>query len=126
MKIKIAFILTAVFLFSGCKKETDTNDFKDLKGAWYNNTTDFDAIIFENDSTLVRKNLISGSALHHYKIQIHPDVIVIEYTGFDKIMVPASTKKYTLNGAKDQLYIEDFSQYYPYYEGNQFTKIKDY
>ncbi len=126
MKTGILFILACLIISAGCKKEAEPDTFKDLKGAWYNNTTDFDLLIFENDSTVLRKNLLSGITYHHYSVEIYPDVIIIRYTGLDKIDVPASTKKYSLNKAKDQLYIEEMDQYYPYFEGNQFTRIKDY
>jgi hypothetical protein len=117
-------ILVVSILFTCCQKEDNINYFNDLKGTWYNTYSDFDAIIFQSEDSLERKNLKSGSINHYYDIQIKSDEIILQYTGWDRCYVPISRHKYYLNESKDTLMIEDLSQYYPNYEGNIFSKTE--
>jgi hypothetical protein len=123
--MKILIIIAVGLLFTCCEKENRTNDFIDLKGTWYNTESDFDAIIFQNDSTLERKNLITGSVKDYYKIQLNSEEIVLKYQGWDRIDVPSRKLRYNLNKTNDTLVIENLNQYYPFILGNKFYKTKD-
>lgn len=120
--MKIIIIIAVSVLFTCCKKDDSYNNFNDLKGTWFNTVSDFDAIIFQSEDSLERKNLMSGNSNHFYNIQIKSDEIILKYNGRDKIYVPSSIQKYYLNKSKDTLVIKNLSIYYPYYEGNIFYK----
>jgi hypothetical protein len=120
----LIFLVYFVFSIAGCQKEDVDNYFSSLQGTWINLETDFDALIFQNDTLLERKNLQTGSINHYYNIKIESDEIVLKYTGRDKIELIISKHKYYLNTSKDTLVIENLSQYYPNYIGNKFYKSK--
>jgi hypothetical protein len=126
MKTKI-LVLLALFIFSiaGCQNDDgDDNYFSSLQGTWINLESDFDALIFQNDTLLQRKNLQTGSINHYYSMKIESDEIVLKYKGRDKIELVFSKHKYYLNTSMDTLVIENLSQYYPKYIGNKFYKFK--
>jgi hypothetical protein len=127
MKTQIMIILVLSSFFTSCKKAglDSKNYIEDLKGSWYNTTTNYDAIIFQNDSTLDRKFLTTGVTNNHYSIKLKSDEIILQYTGIDKIYCPSSSHKYYLNKSKDTLVIENLSQYYPNYAGNRFCKFQN-
>ena len=120
------FLFTIIALFMSCERENSNNYCAcDLLGTWINLELSYDALIFQNDTFLERKNLQTGSVNHQYNITINSNDIVIKYTGYDKIDMPRSRHKYFLNKTKDTLVIEDLSQYYPNYNGNKFYKLKN-
>jgi hypothetical protein len=126
MKMRTILLFTLILLLPSCEKDNNENEyFNNLKGTWKNLESDFDALIFQNDSSLDRKNLIADIIYHHYKIMIGSDTIEIKYNGLDKIEVLSSKKKYYLDSTMDTLVIENLSKYYPHYNGEKFYRLKN-
>ena len=126
MKTHVFILLTIIALYTSCERENEANYCScDLIGTWINQEPNYDALIFQNDTLLERKNLQTGSINHRYSIKIYSNELVLKYIGFDKIELPGIKFKYFLNESKDTLYIENLNQYYPYYNSNNFYKLKN-
>jgi len=127
MIMRIIIVLIFLSIISCEKEKNGENQYQTLlKGYWINTTTDYDELIFVDDSTIERKNLKTDKTEHIYRYEIKGDSITFDYEGYFKVLLPSFTTKLNFNRTKDTLTLDNFDQYFPPDYGNSFYKIKNY